>query len=636
MITLMGLLVLALLVLVIVAGLIAGVVFVVRTMNRKGASSVIHSCPSRDRWREWLDGRLAAAERSDFAVHLEGCLQCQRTLDDMAGADRAWSDLGRQAFTAAPPEPGFARALNDLKSRQAELTTDSSSPRSPGDSEFTGKLNGYEILGEVGRGGMGVVLKAFDPKLRRVVAIKVLAPHLAANAAARERFLREARAAAAVAHEHVVTIHSVEESTARSPYIVMQFVPGRSLQERLDQTGPMKLPEILRIGMQAASGLAAAHAQGLVHRDIKPANILLENGVERVKLADFGLARAGDDASLTRSGVITGSPQFMSPEQARGETADFRSDLFGLGCVLYAMCAGHPPFRASTPLAVLKRVCEDTPRSLREVNSDVPDWLEAIVFKLLAKDPADRFESAAEVADLLGQHLRHLQQADAPMPPPVKTPGSARPQRSVTPAARSSSNGSTRLLLVVLLCVGGLLLICCGAPALMLMFFWGRAEYPGEAAQVAQMNGPVVTEGPSTFPPKVTARMSEKPARAKVDVMDALTNAKSDELAAIRTFCTIESVNYDPKTHLIEWKGKTLTKNFRREEAEVNLGQFAGPVRFFDKDGRLIKAPPMQKDVAMQVELGQKLPDGSFLVFFKLQLSEEILKNAISVELSRQ
>src|SRR5262245_24619179 len=190
-----------------------------------------------------------------------------------------------------------------------------------------GRLGHYEVRDVVGRGGMGVVLKAFDESLHRVVAIKVMAPQLATGATARKRFTREARAQAAVTHDHVVTIHAVEES-GRLPHIVMQFVARQSLQDRLDRTGPLALQEVLRIGMQTAAGLAAAHAQGLVHRDVKPANILLENGVERVKLTDFGLARAADDASLTQSGVVAGTPQYMAPEQARGEPVDQRADLF--------------------------------------------------------------------------------------------------------------------------------------------------------------------------------------------------------------------------------------------------------------------------------------------------------------------
>src|SRR5205823_2188910 len=159
-----------------------------------------------------------------------------------------------------------------------------------------------------------------------------------------------------------------------------------------------------------ADGLAAAHRQGLVHRDIKPANILLENGVERVKITDFGLARAIDDASVTQSGVIAGTPMFMAPEQAAGEPVDHRADLFSLGSVLYAMCTGHPPFRASGTMAVLKRVIEDTSRPIRAINSDIPQWLCDIIAKLHAKNPTDRFQSAKELADLLGQHLAHLQQ----------------------------------------------------------------------------------------------------------------------------------------------------------------------------------------------------------------------------------
>src|SRR5205823_5079493 len=265
-----------------------------------------------------------------------------------------------------------------------------------------GRLGPYQVHEVLGRGGMGIVLKAFDPALNRLVAVKVLAPHLAANAAARLRFAREGRAAAAIRHEHVVAVHAVDEAGGL-PYLVMEYVPGVSLQERLDRTGPLEVEEVLRIGAQAAAGLAAAHAQGLVHRDVKPANILLENGVERVKLTDFGLARGIDDAGVTQSGVITGTPAYMAPEQARGGPPDARADLFSLGGVLYALCTGRPPFRGDHALELLRKVCDDTPTPIRALNPDVPAWLEAIVSKLMAKDPAERFGSAAEVADLLGR-----------------------------------------------------------------------------------------------------------------------------------------------------------------------------------------------------------------------------------------
>jgi WD40 repeat protein len=314
-----------------------------------------------------------------------------------------------------------------------------------------GRLGHYEILEVVGRGGMGVVLKAFDDVLRRVVAIKVLAPHLASSGHARKRFIREARAAAGVTHEHVVTIHAVEE-TGSLPYIVMQYVHGLSLQERIDRDGPLELKEVLRIGLQTASGLAAAHALGLVHRDIKPANILLENGVERVKITDFGLARAADDASLTQSGVVAGTPQYMAPEQAAGEAVDQRADLFSLGSVLYAMCTGRPPFRGSSTLAVLRRVCEEQPHPVRELNPDIPEWLCRIIARLHAKDPAERFGSAREVADLLGRHLAELHQPGRePVPGPPPRP--RRPRRVGPVAVTVLLVLAAALVLVVASCV---------------------------------------------------------------------------------------------------------------------------------------------------------------------------------------
>ena len=290
------------------------------------------------------------------------------------------------------------------------------------DDRMIGRLGTYEVVGVIGSGGMGVVLKAFDAALNRYVAIKVLAPHLGNSGAARKRFSREAQAAAAVVHDNVMEIYGVAD-TDGLPYLVMPYVRGPSLQRRLDGEGPLALVEILRIGMQAAAGLAAAHAQGLVHRDVKPANILLADGVERVKLTDFGLARAADDASLTKTGIIAGTPQYMSPEQARGESVDQRSDLFSLGSVLYAMCTGRAPFRAETSYGVLRRITDEEPRPIREINPDIPEWLCRIVAKLMSKRPDDRFQSAREVAGLLEECLAHVQQPTAvPLPAHLPVP----------------------------------------------------------------------------------------------------------------------------------------------------------------------------------------------------------------------
>lgn len=349
-----------------------------------------------------------------------------------------------------------------------------------------GRIDHYHVLAVIGHGGMGVVLKAFDDVLQRVAAIKVMRPQLAATASARKRFIREAQAAAAVRDEHVIDIHAVNEASDL-PYLVMEYVNGISLQDRLNQSGPLELKEILRIGMQMATGLAKAHAQGLIHRDIKPANILLENGVQRVKITDFGLARAVDDASLTQSGVIAGTPQYMAPEQACGESIDHRADLFSLGSVLYAMCTGRPPFRASTVMAVLKRVSEDTPRPIREINPDIPDWLCAIVEKLHAKDPAQRFASAQEIADLLGQHLHHLQQPDAvPRPPRVARP--VLPQPRKRPRALYWAAGCMVGMICGFLC-------CLGVPLLLYVVPIG-----GSGKEVSITSKVRVERGPSVVP----------------------------------------------------------------------------------------------------------------------------------------
>ncbi len=272
---------------------------------------------------------------------------------------------------------------------------------------WLGRLAHYEIEEILGRGAFGIVAKAFDDKLHRVVAIKILSPELATTSPPRKRFLREARSAAAISHENIVTIHAVEESPI--PYLVMEYVPGKTLQQLMDQNGPLDVTEVLRIGQQIAAGLAAAHASQLIHRDIKPSNILLTGGPnDRVKISDFGLARAVDDATLTSSGVIAGTPMYMAPEQARGETLDHRTDLFSLGSVLYQMVGGRPPFRAPNTIAVLKRVCEDTPRSLRDIIPPVPEWLEAMIFRLMEKDQKDRYQTAQEVSDQLGRYLVDL------------------------------------------------------------------------------------------------------------------------------------------------------------------------------------------------------------------------------------
>jgi serine/threonine protein kinase/Flp pilus assembly protein TadD len=494
------------------------------------------TCPDPGRLEAFRQGALPPAEEAALVVHLDDCSRCREYLDTQTAADEFPAGMTPRvgpdsAGATAEVDPALRGALAALQALAPPFSEAAQPPRNEGepriadltrseqallvpsdDPQSLGRFGPYEVLALVGRGGMGVVLKAHDPSLNRIVAVKLLAPALAVDPLARRRFTREARAAAAVCHEHVVDIHSVAE-TDQSPYLVMQFIAGQSLQEKLDRAGPLDLKEVLRIGMQVAAGLAAAHAQGIVHRDIKPSNILLENSVERVKITDFGLARSIDEVTLSDAGTVSGTPGYMSPEQASGATVDQRSDLFSLGSLLYAMCTGRAPFQGDSPLAVLRQVSDLTPRPVRAENPEIPEWLAAIIARLMAKDPADRYPSASTVADLLASRLAEIQ---LPAPAPRGEPdGAAEPS-----PRRGRGPGYRRLALAA----GGLLVI--GVLA------W-LATRPAPRMRRADLRAPaaaspkVLPPGPSssikleaTAPP---ASPSPKPAKASsVDVDPAI------------------------------------------------------------------------------------------------------------------
>jgi serine/threonine protein kinase len=279
-----------------------------------------------------------------------------------------------------------------------------------------GRLGPYRLLEVIGSGGMGIVFRAEDVTLRRAVAVKVMRAELAADPDSRERFLREARAAAALSHDNVIAVYHVGEESG-VPYLGMQWLRGMSLEELLRRAGRLEFPVVLRLGRQIAQGLAAAHGQGLLHRDIKPANLWVElpeaaahvpgaapnaASAGRVKILDFGLARAAsDEGQITRSGATVGTPAYMAPEQAAGGKVDARGDLYGLGVVLYRMCTGRLPFPAQRPAAGVVSPAAEPPPSVRHLNPAVPSALSDLVMELLARDPAHRPASAAEVADRL-------------------------------------------------------------------------------------------------------------------------------------------------------------------------------------------------------------------------------------------
>jgi serine/threonine protein kinase/formylglycine-generating enzyme required for sulfatase activity len=333
-------------------------------------------------------------------------LEPDRTADAGTSDARPSAAYDGDETATAVPRPGAA-------------TPTFGPPAAPGE---VGELGPYRVLKELGKGGMGAVYLARDTRLDRPLALKVMLPAFAADRDAKERFLREARAAAKVNHDNVVTVYEADERNG-VPYIAMQFLQGMPLDDYLKHKGVPPLAHVIRIGREAALGLSAAHALGLVHRDIKPANLWLEAPNGRVKVLDFGLAKPiGGDTEVTKSGAVVGTPAYMSPEQARGAKVDSRTDVFSLGAVLYRLCTGKTPFAGPNVMAVMMALGTEDPTPVRELNPSVPEPLAELIHQLLAKKPEQRPQTAAEVAKRLQGILSGL---FAPPGPSVASSGSA-------------------------------------------------------------------------------------------------------------------------------------------------------------------------------------------------------------------
>ncbi|MEL6105534.1 MAG: protein kinase [Planctomycetota bacterium] len=366
--------------------------------------------PSIHELKQLLDESLTDSDRMRVEMHLESCPTCREQLG-REGAETPWWDAAFSLLSETSGEGAETDSSEHAELRSVLAPTD--------DPRMLGRLGPYEIVGVIGSGGMGIVLKGLDPALNRYVALKVLRPSQAGTIDAQRRFQREGRAAAAIIHENIIAIHGVAEANS-VPYLVMPYLRGESLQTRITRLGPLSLTEMLRVGYQVADGLQAAHAQGLIHRDVKPSNILLDQGVERLKLTDFGLVRSLDDASITRTGTLAGTPEYMSPEQAMGKPIDARSDLFSLGVLLWTMSIGRPPFRADSCYGVIKAIVDAEPPSIRSFDPSLPIWWEELVAKLMNKRPEDRFENASLVALILHGCLAHVQDTSKPLPPQLR------------------------------------------------------------------------------------------------------------------------------------------------------------------------------------------------------------------------
>ena len=388
-----------------------------------------NQCPDRTTLVEYLQGKLVPPDLETCESHVEACDSCHETLRGLNPSDTL-SEVVSKAMESAAPMADDADVVENLvrqmsktdgltatakhfvcseellMDRAAEvirlLTPDSES------SESIGILAGFRLLELIGAGGTGVVFRAHDLSLDRAVALKVLRPSL--GPVARERFVAEARAAASIDHENVVTIYQVGQQE-RLAWIAMKWVPGETLENRLLREGPLDEQEIRQLVEQIANGLAEAHRQQLVHRDIKPANIWISDSDGKVQILDFGLVRITDsDLALTSTGMLAGTPSFMSPEQSKGQELDTRSDLFSLGCVIYQMITGALPFGSSTILATLQAIQTQQPQSPFAAGANASADLSDLTMALLEKEPVNRIQSA----DLLAECLQR-QRGDWPV-----------------------------------------------------------------------------------------------------------------------------------------------------------------------------------------------------------------------------
>jgi len=255
-------------------------------------------------------------------------------------------------------------------------------------------ISHYKILEKLGEGGMGIVYKAEDTKLKRIVALKFLPPELTRDSEAKERFIHEAQAAGTLSHTNIATIYGIDEHEGNT-FIAMEFIEGQTLKEKIKK-GPLKLKEAITIAKQIAEGLSAAHEKSIIHRDIKSANIMLKEK-NQVKIMDFGLAKIATGSMVTKAGTTLGTIAYMSPEQAQGEPVDHRSDIFSFGVVLYEMIAGQLPFKGQYEQAIVYSILNEDPELLTAIRTSVPMKLEEIVNKLLAKDPDERYQHVDEL-----------------------------------------------------------------------------------------------------------------------------------------------------------------------------------------------------------------------------------------------
>ncbi len=393
---------------------------------------VISSCPNPQMLKQLFSGRLDDEQAVPLEEHLLHCDRCVETVsgfvedEDLAAASRVHKllsnehdDIIEQVIERAKKLRATADTVQVADTLAAGIPADSvdsrvtsspandepeinflAPPQHPGE---LGRLGDYRVLQVLGVGGMGIVFRAEDPRLKRQVALKAMKPGIASSRSAKERFIREAQFNASIEHDNIVHIYQVGEDRG-VPFIAMQYLRGESLKTRLERDGKLSQSDVVRIGKEVAAGLAAAHKQGLIHRDIKPDNIWLEAETHRAKILDFGLVRAAaEDNGLTMTGMVVGTPQYMAPEQALGQPVDHRCDLFSLGSVLYQLVSGKQAFKGANLTATLMAVVQQDPASIENLAPNINPGLATLITKLLAKNRDDRPQTASEVSAALAE-----------------------------------------------------------------------------------------------------------------------------------------------------------------------------------------------------------------------------------------
>jgi len=360
--------------------------------------------------------------------------------EEFAGLIRAGKNPSIEDFAAKHPD--LASDIRDIfpaieameLAKRGEEKSDAAAAKMPE------RVAEFRVVRELGRGGMGVVYEAVQDPLERRVALKILPPRISGDPVGAERFLQEARATAGIKHPNLVTVYQAGKD-GDLLYLAMELLEGESLEQRMRRTPRPELRELLRVFREIAAGLSVIHSHGLIHRDIKPSNIFLEGENGRVRILDFGLARSSSSKiQLTRKGDILGTPAYMSPEQARGEQVDARSDLFSLGCVMYAVCTGKRPFRGESLLDQLTSLAVDKPLPPQQLNMEIPEPLSQLILKMLMKIPDNRPGSAAEL-------LCELNSIEKIVAEPVSEAAALPIKSSGDIAQRSTTSARRRILL---------------------------------------------------------------------------------------------------------------------------------------------------------------------------------------------